>query len=163
MIGIFKYAAKKDMVLGISDQQAGAKAVILPTSSPLNKILWSVDDRTGEIVLAASEELLLGICGDRMGSGAAIELQVRGNKATQRWDLVSSRRFIKSKQNPSFVMDSYNRGTNQGNPIILFEFNGSEAQQWVFVPMDMLTANSPEYRIEPRLFLRGFVLIGSQY
>jgi hypothetical protein len=114
MIGIFKYAAKKDMVLGISDQQAGAKAVILPTSSPLNKILWSVDDRTGEIVLAASEELLLGICGDRMGSGAAIELQVRGNKATQRWDLVSSRRFIKSKQNPSFVMDSYNRGTNRG-------------------------------------------------
>ena len=144
MIGIFKYSAKKDMVLGISDQQAGAKAVILPASSPLNKILWSVDDRTGEIVLAASEELLLGICGDRMGSGAAIELQVRGNKATQRWDLVSSRRFIKSKQNPSFVMDSYNRGTNQGNPIILFEFNGSEAQQWVFVPMDMLTANSPE-------------------
>ena len=79
-----------------------------------------------------------------MGSGAAIELQVRGNKATQRWDLVSSRRFIKSKQNPSFVMDSYNRGTSQGNPIILFEFNGSEAQQWVFVPMDMLTANSLE-------------------
>lgn len=144
MIGIFKYAAKKDMVLGISDQQTGAKAVILPASSPLNKILWSVDDRTGEIVLAASEELLLGIREDRMGSGAAIELQVRGNKATQRWDLVSSRRFIKSKQNPSFVMDSYNRGTNQGNPIILFEFNGSEAQQWVFVPMDMLTANSPE-------------------
>ena len=144
MIGIFKYTAKKDMVLGISDQQAGAKAVILPASSPLNKILWSVDDRTGEIVLAASEELLLGIREDRMGSGAAIELQVRGNKATQRWDLVSSRRFIKSKQNPSFVMDSYNRGTNQGNPIILFEFNGSEAQQWVFVPMDMLTANSPE-------------------
>ena len=144
MIGIFKYAAKKDMVLGISDQQAGAKAVILPASSPLNKILWSVDDRTGEIVLAASEELLLGIREDRMGSGAAIELQVRGNKATQRWDLVSSRRFIKSKQNPTFVMDSYNRGTNSGNPIILFEFNGSEAQQWVFVPMDMLTANSPE-------------------
>jgi len=144
MIGIFKYTAKKDMVLGISDQQTGAKAVILPASSPLNKILWSVDDRTGEIVLAASEELLLGIREDRMGSGAAIELQVRGNKATQRWDLVSSRRFIKSKQNPSFVMDSYNRGTNQGNPIILFEFNGSEAQQWVFVPMDMLTANSPE-------------------
>ena len=144
MIGIFKYTAKKDMVLGISDQQTGAKAVILPASSPLNKILWSVDDRTGEIVLAASEELLLGIREDRMGSGAAIELQVRGNKATQRWDLVSSRRFIKSKQNPSFVMDSYNRGTNQGNPIILFEFNGSEAQQWVFVPMDMLTAYSPE-------------------
>ena len=144
MIGIFKYTAKKDMVLGISDQQTGAKAVILPASSPLNKILWSVDDRTGEIVLAASEELLLGIREDRMGSGAAIELQVRGNKATQRWDLCSSRRFIKSKQNPSFVMDSYNRGTNQGNPIILFEFNGSEAQQWVFVPMDMLTANSPE-------------------
>ena len=144
MIGIFKYTAKKDMVLGISDQQTGAKAVILPTSSPLNKILWSVDDRTGEIVLAASEELLLGIREDRMGSGAAIELQVRGNKATQRWDLVSSRRFIKSKQNPTFVMDSYNRGTNSGNPIILFEFNGSEAQQWVFVPMDMLTANSPE-------------------
>ena len=144
MIGIFKYTAKKDMVLGISDQQTGAKAVILPASSPLNKILWSVDDRTGEIVLAASEELLLGIREDRMGSGAAIELQVRGNKATQRWDLVSSRRFIKSKQNPSFVMDSYNRGTNSGNPIILFEFNGSEAQQWVFVPMDMLTANSPE-------------------
>jgi len=144
MIGIFKYTAKKDMVLGISDQQTGAKAVILPASSPLNKILWSVDDRTGEIVLAASEELLLGIREDRMGSGAAIELQVRGNKATQRWDLVSSRRFIKSKQNPTFVMDSYNRGTNQGNPIILFEFNGSEAQQWVFVPMDMLTANSPE-------------------
>lgn len=132
------------MVLGISDQQTGAKAVILPASSPLNKILWSVDDRTGEIVLAASEELLLGIREDRMGSGAAIELQVRGNKATQRWDLVSSRRFIKSKQNPTFVMDSYNRGTNSGNPIILFEFNGSEAQQWVFVPMDMLTANSPE-------------------
>ncbi|AWT18702.1 hypothetical protein DMP75_09620 [Klebsiella michiganensis] len=133
MIGIFKYTAKKDMVLGISDQQTGAKAVILPASSPLNKILWSVDDRTGEIVLAASEELLLGIREDRMGSGAAIELQVRGNKA-----------FIKSKQNPTFVMDSYNRGTNPGNPIILFEFNGSEAQQWVFVPMDMLTANSPE-------------------
>ena len=144
MIGIFKYTAKKDMVLGISDQQTGAKAVILPASSPLNKILWSVDDRTGEIVLAASEELLLGIREDRMGSGAAIELQVRGNKATQRWDLVSSRRFIKSKQNPTFVMDSYNRGTNSGNPIILFEFNGSEAQQWVFVPMDMLTANSQE-------------------
>ena len=144
MIGIFKYTAKKDMVLGISDQQTGAKAVILPASSPLNKILWSVDDRTGEIVLAASEELLLGIREDRMGSGAAIELQVRGNKATQRWDLVSSRRFIKSKQNPTFVMDSYNRGTNSGNPIIHFEFNGSEAQQWVFVPMDMLTANSPE-------------------
>lgn len=144
MISIFKYTAKKDMVLGISDQQTGAKAVILPASSPLNKILWSVDDRTGEIVLAASEELLLGIREDRMGSGAAIELQVRGNKATQRWDLVSSRRFIKSKQNPTFVMDSYNRGTNSGNPIILFEFNGSEAQQWVFVPMDMLTANSPE-------------------
>lgn len=119
MIGIFKYTAKKDMVLGISDQQTGAKAVILPASSPLNKILWSVDDRTGEIVLAASEELLLGIREDRMGSGAAIELQVRGNKATQRWDLVSSRRFIKSKQNPTFVMDSYNRGTNPGNPIIL--------------------------------------------
>ena len=51
MIGIFKYTAKKDMVLGISDQQTGAKAVILPASSPLNKILWSVDDRTGEIVL----------------------------------------------------------------------------------------------------------------
>ena len=114
MIGIFKYTAKKDMVLGISDQQTGAKAVILPASSPLNKILWSVDDRTGEIVLAASEELLLGIREDRMGSGAAIELQVRGNKATQRWDLVSSRRFIKSKQNPTFVIDSYNRGTNPG-------------------------------------------------
>lgn len=144
MIGIFKYEAKKDMVLGISDQQTGARAVILPASSPLNKILWSVDNRTGEIALAASEELLLGIRGDRMGSGTAIELQVRGNKTTQRWDLASSRRFIKSKQNPTFVMDSENRGTNQGNPIILFEFNGSEAQQWVFVPMDMLTANSPE-------------------
>ncbi|EPK4721532.1 ricin-type beta-trefoil lectin domain protein [Klebsiella oxytoca] len=144
MIGIFKYAAKKDMVLGISDQQTGARAVILPMSSPLNKILWTVDDRTGEIALAASEELLLGIHGDQMGSGAAIELQARESKATQRWDLVSSRRFIKSKQNPSFVIDSVNRGTHQGNPIILYEFNGSEAQQWVFVPMDMLTAKSPE-------------------
>ena len=82
MIGIFKYAAKKDMVLGISDQQTGARAVILPMSSPLNKILWTVDDRTGEIALAASEELLLGIHGDQMGSGAAIELQARGSKAT---------------------------------------------------------------------------------
>ncbi|EPC3763079.1 hypothetical protein [Klebsiella michiganensis] len=114
MIGIFKYAAKKDMVLGISDQQAGAKAVILPTSSPLNKILWSVDDRTGEIVLAASEELLLGICGDRMGSGAAIELQVRGNKATQRWDLVSSRRFIKSKQNRALLWTATTAARTRG-------------------------------------------------
>ena len=38
MIGVFKYAAKKDMVLGISDQQTGARAVILPMSSPLRKV-----------------------------------------------------------------------------------------------------------------------------
>ncbi|MDM4563968.1 hypothetical protein QTO98_27425 [Klebsiella oxytoca] len=46
MIGIFKYAAKKDMVLGISDQQTGARAVILPMSSPLRKVRIS-----GEILL----------------------------------------------------------------------------------------------------------------
>lgn len=144
MIGILKYAAKKEMVLGISDQQTGAQVVILPAASPLNKILWSVDDKTGEISLVASDELLLGIRREQMGSGAAIELQVRANKMTQRWDLVSTRRFIRSKQNLNFVIDSNNRGTAPGNPIILYEYNGSEAQQWIFVPMDMMTANSPE-------------------
>ncbi len=137
MIGFFKYAACPNMVLGISDQQTGAQVVLKSVNSEMRMILWSVNDRTGEIKLAASEDLVMD------ASGTYLTLQTRDiNKASQKWDMATTRGFIRSKQNSNYVIDSFNRGTYERNPIIIYPFNGSEAQQWKFVPMDMLSINN---------------------
>ncbi|WP_414165948.1 RICIN domain-containing protein [Superficieibacter sp. BNK-5] len=137
MIGMFKYAACPTMVLGVSDQQTGAPLALRKIESELRKILWSVNEKTGEISLVASDSLLVDISGNR------IVLQQRdAGKLSQKWDMATTRGFIRSKQSSSNVIDSYNRGTGEGNAIILYPYNGSEAQQWKFVPMDMMTLNN---------------------
>ncbi len=142
MIGFLKYAAYPNMVLGISDQQTGARLALKPIDTEMRKILWSLNDRTGEIVLATSEGLVVDI------SGSDIVLQERqANKSSQKWDFATTRGFIRSKQNSNNVIDSLFRGTNTDNRIILHPYNGSEAQQWKFVPMDMMTINNMEAQV----------------
>lgn len=142
MIGFIKYAACPTMVLGIADQQTNAPLVLRKIDAELSKILWSVNERTGEITLVSSDAMVMDI------SGSRIVLQQRDpNKLSQKWDMATTRGFIRSKQNKEHVIDSLNRGTAEGNPVILHPYNGSEAQQWKFVSMDMMSVNNVKAQV----------------
>lgn len=138
MIGFFKYASCPNMVIGISDQQAGSSLVLKPINSELKNILWNMNLKTGEIVLVASDDLVMDTNGS---SGITLQQRSKG-KLSQQWDMAITRGFIRNKQYTTHVIDSYNRGTREGNPVILFPYNGSEAQQWKFVPMDEMSVNT---------------------
>ncbi|POP45649.1 hypothetical protein CHU32_11905 [Superficieibacter electus] len=137
MIGFFKYVSCPNMVIGISDQQTGSQLVLKPINSELRKILWNMNMKTGEIVLAASDDMVMDTNG-----GSSITLQQRSKgKLSQQWDIATTRGFIRNKQYTTHVIDSNNRGTHDNNPVILYPYNGSEAQQWKFVPMDEMSVN----------------------
>jgi hypothetical protein len=138
MIGFFKYTSCPNMVIGISDQQAGSALVLKPINTELRKILWNVNIKTGEIILVASDDMVMDTSG-----GSSITLQQRSKgKLSQQWDMATTRGFIRNKQYTSHVIDSLNRGTYDGNSVILYPYNGSEAQQWKFVPMDEMSLNN---------------------
>lgn len=145
MIGILKYAADKTLALGVSDQQKDAKAVLLRADSPLDKILWDLDSRTGVISLVASDEnLALAIKNKVIANGTDIVLQVTNqNEPTQKWDFSSKPGFILSQANRSYVIDDDTRG-GAGTRVQLYEFNGSIAQQWIFVPLEKISTLASE-------------------
>ncbi|PNM27300.1 hypothetical protein A6J66_001185 [Yersinia enterocolitica] len=146
MIGFLKYAANPSMVIGISDQQTNAQVILLPASSTLDRILWNIDNRTGTITLVESNNTLaLSIQNKAISSRTNIVLQEKNaNDPTQKWDFVSKSGFILSQANRNYLIDDSNRGQSAGTHIQLFEFNGSVAQQWVFVPMSMMSASIDE-------------------
>ncbi|MBN3199026.1 MULTISPECIES: RICIN domain-containing protein [Pectobacterium] len=145
MIGILKYAADKTLALGVSDQMKDAKAVLLRADSSLDKILWDLNSSTGVISLAASDgNLALAIKNKAITSGTDIVLQVTNqNEPTQKWDFASKPGFILSQANKSYVIDDDTRG-GAGTRVQLYEFNGSIAQQWKFVPIDRISALASE-------------------
>ncbi|MEM5617537.1 hypothetical protein AAHB60_06720 [Pseudomonas aeruginosa] len=52
---LFQYAQDKDYVLGVSDEQSGAKVVLRKAQgTPYRFILWDVDQDTGVITLNSS-------------------------------------------------------------------------------------------------------------
>ncbi|MDC9820287.1 ricin-type beta-trefoil lectin domain protein [Pectobacterium polonicum] len=145
MIGILKYSADSTLALGVSDQQKDATAVLLRADSSLDKILWNLDSRTGVISLAASDgALALAIKNKAIASGTDLVLQLTNqNESTQKWDFASKPGFIFSQANKSYVIDVQGRG-GAGTRVQLFEFNGSIAQQWKFVPLDRVSLSASE-------------------
>lgn len=140
MIGTFKYAANPSMVLGIRDQQTGAEAILLPANTSLDRILWNVNNRSGHITLVESGNTL-ALTTSSISTGAAIVLREKNdNELAQKWDMTSKSGFILSQANNSFVIDDSNRGQSANTRIQLYPFNGSPAQQWIFVPMSMMKA-----------------------
>ncbi|WP_224554306.1 RICIN domain-containing protein [Pectobacterium versatile] len=145
MIGILKYAGNQELALGVSDQQKDAQAVLLRADSSLDKILWNLDSRTGVISLAISDgALALAIKNKAIASGTDLVLQLTNqNEVTQKWDFSSKPGFIFSQANKSYVIDDDTRG-GAGTRVQLFDFNGSIAQQWKFVPIDRISALASE-------------------
>ncbi|ATY88946.1 RICIN domain-containing protein [Pectobacterium atrosepticum] len=145
MIGILKYAGNQELALGVSDQQKDATAVLLRADSSLDKILWNLDPRTGVISLSISDgALALAIKNKNIASGTDLVLQLTNlNESTQKWDFASKPGFIFSQANKSYVIDDQTRG-GAGTRVQLFEFNGSIAQQWKFVPIDRVSVLASE-------------------
>nr|WP_241391700.1 RICIN domain-containing protein [Yersinia frederiksenii]ULG19823.1 hypothetical protein 49p1_00112 [Yersinia frederiksenii] len=144
MIGFFKYAANPTMVLGIADQQTNAPAILLPASSTLDRILWNLDNKTGLITLVESgNTLALSIENKVIRGGSNLVLQEKNtNEPTQKWDFASKSGFILSQADRGYLIDDSNRGRSAGSRIQLYAFNGSVAQQWIFVPLSMMSTES---------------------
>ncbi|WP_033980374.1 RICIN domain-containing protein, partial [Pseudomonas aeruginosa] len=56
---------------------------------------------------------------------------VNSSSQSQRFDMVTKPLYILSVPEPGLCIDNQNRVTKDGNPIWLYEFNGSQAQQWI--------------------------------
>lgn len=132
---IIEYKQNQDFVLGVKDQQDGAAVVLRKKDTALRYVLWDLSFDTGAITLNSSAGKL-AIGADRLAPEVLLSLKVY-NPADQkqRWELLKNPGFILSFADNSLCIDNKNRVTSDGNPVWLFKFNGSPAQQWNFVPL----------------------------
>ncbi|NTS93728.1 RICIN domain-containing protein [Pseudomonas aeruginosa] len=131
---LFQYAQDKDYVLGVSDEQSGAKVVLRKAQgTPYRFILWDVDQDTGVITLNSSGgQLAIDPQGGKVSPQNVLTLAVvNSSSQSQRFDMVTKPLYILSVPEPGLCIDNQNRVTKDGNPIWLYEFNGSQAQQWI--------------------------------
>nr|WP_255220058.1 RICIN domain-containing protein [Burkholderia glumae] len=59
--------------------------------------------------------------------------------AGQRYDVITKPNYLLSVANHQLCIDNKGRGLSNGNPVWLYQFNGSPAQQWNLVPLMNLT------------------------
>lgn len=145
-IYLIEYKADTNYVLGASDQMAGA-AVVLRAKGTQNRFtLWDLSYDTGAITLNSSaSKLAIAPQGDRIAPEALLSLAVY-NPADQKqqWELLKSPGFILSGADNKLCIDNKNRVAKDGNPAWLYQFNGSVAQQWNFVPLMSLRVVAPD-------------------
>ncbi|MBW5465936.1 hypothetical protein GOY11_32975 [Pseudomonas aeruginosa] len=131
---LFQYAQDKDYVLCVSDEQSVA-TVVLRTAhgTPYRCILCDVDQDT-EVITLNSSGGQLAIDTQRAQDSPQNILTlsvVNSSSQSQRVDMVTNQLYILSVSEPGLCIDNQNRVTTDGNPIWLYEFNGSQAQQWI--------------------------------
>lgn len=137
---LIEYKQDRNVVLGVKDQQDGAAVVLRKKDTPLRCVLGDLNFDTGAITLnSGGGNLTVGT--DRVAPDALLSLKVYNPAIqSQRWEVLKSPGFILSLPDNSLCIDNKTRGTSDGNPVWLFKFNGSPAQQWNFVPLMNLRA-----------------------
>ncbi|EIU7173742.1 RICIN domain-containing protein [Pseudomonas aeruginosa] len=131
---LIQYAQDKNYVLGVTDEMSGAKVVLRKAEgTPYRYVLWDIDQDTGIITLNSSGgELAIDPQGGNVDGGVFLTLAVVNSASkSQRFDMDTKPRYILSASNPKYCIDNESRQTQDGNPIWLYEFNGSQAQQWI--------------------------------
>ena len=131
---LFQYAQDKDYVLGVTDENSNAKVVLRKAKgTPYRYILWDVDQDSGVITLNSSGgQLAIDPQGENLSSQTLLTLAVvKTGAQSQRFDMVTKPLYILSVPEPGLCIDNQDRVVKDGNPIWLYEFNGSQAQQWI--------------------------------
>lgn len=139
-MGIFTIEYKQDTryVMGVTDQIVGAAVVLKEKKTTAGRyIFWDLDYDTGSIKLVASNDTLaIDTQGQRITAETPAVLNAYDpGAASQKWDFVSKPNFILSVSNPSLCLDNKGRSITDGNPVWLYQFNGSLAQEWNLVPL----------------------------
>ncbi|MBO4228499.1 RICIN domain-containing protein [Bradyrhizobium neotropicale] len=139
-IYIIEYRQDPNFVLGVKDQQLDSPVVLRKKGTPNRYVLWDVSYDTSAITLNSSGgKLAIGPQGDRVAPEVLLSLKVYNPAdAKQQWELLKSPGFILNDVNEQLCVDNKNRVTSDGNPTWLYQFNGSVAQQWNFVPLSTL-------------------------
>jgi hypothetical protein len=134
---IIKYAQNPNFALGISDQQSGAKLVLLPVSgTSTRKLIWNVNLDDFSITLWGSGgTLAIDIGGGIQDTTPLILNTYKTGIATQQWDPLSKPGFILSVPYMNFCIDDDHRQTASGTQVWLYTFNGSPAQQWSLISL----------------------------
>ncbi len=103
---LFQYAQDKDYVLGVSDEQSGAKVVLRKAQgTPYRFILWDVDQDTGVITLNSSGgQLAIDPQGGKVSPQNILTLAVvNSSSQSQRFDMVTKPLYILSVPNRGSV------------------------------------------------------------
>lgn len=132
---VIKYAKNTQFVIGVSDKISGASVVLLDTkATPDNSFyLWDLQDDNTIALNSASARLVID-CGS-LTSGSYLKLSAYNSgkvTPTQQWYYDET--FYYNLNNSDFVIDNQYRGESSNNPIWLYPFNGSVAQQWLLAP-----------------------------
>lgn len=142
-MGIYVIQYKQDptYVLGVNDQIANSPVVVRKQGTPNRFVLWDINFDTGVISLNSSGgTLALDPQGDRVAPEVPLVLApVNPAAAGQRYDVITKPNYLLSVANHQLCIDNKGRGLSNGNPVWLYQFNGSPAQQWNLVPLMNLT------------------------
>lgn len=119
--------------LGVSDQIVGAAVGLYPFTGTAATLVWTVDLTKNVILLSAGgQTLALDFQGGKVGPEVPLVLSAYNGTPTksQQWSFLVRKGYITSLADTSLVVDDRGRGTQPGNPVWAYPFNGSVAQQW---------------------------------
>ncbi|NRQ19013.1 hypothetical protein BHMPCIPO_06280 [Ensifer sesbaniae] len=120
--------------LGVNDAMVGAAAGLYPLTGSGVTLVWNIDLSKNVILLdQGGQTLALDYKAGKVAPEVPLVLSVYNGAPTksQQWSFTARPGYITSIANTSLVVDNQGRGTEPGNPVQAFGFNGSVAQQWV--------------------------------
>lgn len=131
--GVIRWQEDHSLCITVDDAISGAGAHLKALNSKYSR--WDVDKSVGSIKLTyAGDQLFLTVGSAGVKSGSALVLTT---ESVSPWDFSTKPGFILWR-GKSLAIDVQGR---QANGVIwLYDFNGSPAQQWSFMPYDMAIA-----------------------
>lgn len=137
--GIIKLASNPSFCLGAKDQKDGEPLELLEvTEKNLPRILWKWNSLNSQIVLVSTEGDLnpLVITTSNCNNENIITVNNRDiSNDKQQWRWMGHTTVLMSLGCPGKVIDNKWRDVRKDNPIWLFYYNGSPAQQWIMDPI----------------------------
>jgi hypothetical protein len=138
--GIIQLASNPSFCMAASDQQNGSKLQLMPVSGTNTRlILWNWSRFSQQITLISTMNSPEPLVVDTQDCSSETDIIVANrdtSSESQQWQWLGATTFLISVGCPGMVIDNDHRQLNPGNPIWLYQNNGSPAQQWILERLD---------------------------
>jgi hypothetical protein len=135
--GIIQYAANPSYCLAATRQQSGKQLQLIKrTEAKRNLILWHWNPLNGLIMLDSTRTGGTSLVITAHGERQALTVETITSGPNQQWEWTGSTTILNSVGFHDKVIDNENSDVKTGNRIWLYEYNGSEAQQWILSAVD---------------------------